>query len=382
MGIQAGGWRAMAGGLVAKPCDSCKNSAAALFCRVDSAFLCLTCDTKIHAANKLATRHERVWMCEVCEQAPASVTCKADAAALCVTCDADIHSANPLARRHDRVPVEPFFDSAESIIVKSAAASSVDSLNFLLPNGAVPSYPKDDENDAASTWLIPNLNFNSKLQMDIAPDIIKSSELFLPEMDSLLEFDYPNPIHHDISGSGTDSVVPVQSDPLPPPSLNINRVSAEQNCFDLDFCRSKLSSSFSYPTQSLSQSVSSSSMEVGVVPDGNSMSDISYPFGRNASHTVSDPSAQVSATTANQVATQLSGLDREARVLRYREKRKNRKFQKTIRYASRKAYAETRPRIKGRFAKRTETEIEAVDNIYGSAQGAFIPETYGVVPTF
>lgn len=112
------------------------------------------------------------------------------------------------------------------------------------------------------------------------------------------------------------------------------------------------------------------------------MSDISYPFGRNASHTVSDPSAQVSATTANQVATQLSGLDREARVLRYREKRKNRKFQKTIRYASRKAYAETRPRIKGRFAKRTETEIEAVDNNYGSAQGAFIPETYGVVPTF
>ncbi|PQQ04368.1 zinc finger protein CONSTANS-LIKE 5 [Prunus yedoensis var. nudiflora] len=218
--------------------------------------------------------------------------------------------------------------------------------------------------------------------MDIAPDIIKSSELFFPEMDSLLEFNYPNPIHHDISGSGSDSVVPVQPDPLPPPSLNINRVSAEQNCFDLDFCRSKLSSSFSYPTQSLSQSVSSSSMEVGVVPDGNSMSDISYPFGRNASHNVSDPSAQVSATTANQVATQLSGLDREARVLRYREKRKNRKFQKTIRYASRKAYAETRPRIKGRFAKRTETEIEAVDNIYDSAQGAFIPETYGVVPTF
>ncbi|PQQ04367.1 zinc finger protein CONSTANS-LIKE 5 [Prunus yedoensis var. nudiflora] len=122
MGIRAGGWRAMAGGLVAKSCDSCKNCAAALFCRADSAFLCLTCDAKIHAANKLATRHERVWMCEVCEQAPASVTCKADAAALCVTCDADIHSANPLARRHDRVPVEPFFDSAESIIVKTAAA--------------------------------------------------------------------------------------------------------------------------------------------------------------------------------------------------------------------------------------------------------------------
>jgi hypothetical protein len=40
--------------------------------------------------------------------------------------------------------------------------------------------------------------------------------------------------------------------------------------------------------------------------------------------------------------------------MRYREKRKSRRFEKTIRYASRKAYAETRPRIKGRFAKRTK----------------------------
>ena len=98
-------------GMGARECDSCKNSPALLFCRADSAFLCRGCDGKIHGANKLASRHERVWMCEVCEQAPAAVTCKADAAALCLSCDADIHSANPLARRHDRVPVIPFYES-------------------------------------------------------------------------------------------------------------------------------------------------------------------------------------------------------------------------------------------------------------------------------
>ncbi|XP_077245024.1 uncharacterized protein LOC143884991 [Tasmannia lanceolata] len=48
-------------------------------------------------------------------------------------------------------------------------------------------------------------------------------------------------------------------------------------------------------------------------------------------------------------------LEREARVLRYKEKKKNRKFEKQIRYASRKEYAEKRPRIKGRFAKRPES---------------------------
>jgi hypothetical protein len=109
------------------------------------------------------------------------------------------------------------------------------------------------------------------------------------------------------------------------------------------------------------------------------MSDISYPFGRNMS---ADPNIPVSGTT-NQVATQLCGTDREARVLRYREKRKNRKFEKTIRYASRKAYAETRPRIKGRFAKRTEIDSE-VDCLYDSVSAAaFISDAqYGVVPTF
>lgn len=366
MGIEAESLKRFGGawGAAAKPCDSCKSAAAAVFCRADSAFLCLGCDAKIHCANKLASRHERVWMCEVCEQAPAAVTCKADAAALCVTCDADIHSANPVARRHERVPVEPFFDSAESII-KSSALS-----NFLVvpavdnSNDTKNNHHHHDEAEAAS-WLIPNPNFSSKL-MD-APDL-KPGDMLFSDVDPFLDFDYPNPFH----SAGTDSVVPVQTKPVSAPIIN----RSTENCFDIDFCKSKLSA-FSYPTHSLSQSVSSS--DVGVVPDGNSMSDISYPFGRNM---CADPNITVSGTT-NQVATQLCGTDREARVLRYREKRKNRKFEKTIRYASRKAYAETRPRIKGRFAKRTEIDSE-VDCLYDSvSSAAFISDAqYGVVPTF
>lgn len=52
---------------------------------------------------------------------------------------------------------------------------------------------------------------------------------------------------------------------------------------------------------------------------------------------------------------------REARLMRYREKRKNRRFEKTIRYASRKAYAEARPRIKGRFVKRAPAAAASPD---------------------
>ncbi|CAL5047209.1 unnamed protein product [Urochloa decumbens] len=46
---------------------------------------------------------------------------------------------------------------------------------------------------------------------------------------------------------------------------------------------------------------------------------------------------------------------REARVSRYREKRRTRLFSKKIRYEVRKLNAEKRPRMKGRFVKRTTT---------------------------
>lgn len=379
MGIERGGlksFRTSNWSVPPKLCDSCKLNSAALFCRSDSAFLCINCDSRIHSANKLSSRHERVWMCEVCEQAPASVTCKADAAALCVTCDSDIHSANPLARRHERVPVEPFYDSAESVVKSStAAAAAAASFNFVVPTDD--GYGRDDVE--ASAWLIPNPNFGSKLVE--TPDI-KTREMFFSDMDPFLDFDYSNNFQNNHCSNGlNDSVVPVQTKPSPAPMMNPN----SEGCFDIDFCRSKLSS-FNYPSHSISHSVSSSSLDVGVVPDGNTVSELSYTFGG------SESSGMVSGGVNSnqgvvQGATQLCGMDREARVLRYREKRKNRKFEKTIRYASRKAYAETRPRIKGRFAKRTEIDSD-VDRFYNPADPLTVPGSllldsqYGVVPTF
>jgi len=78
-----------------------------VYCHADSAYLCSSCDARVHAANRVASRHERVWVCEACERAPAAFLCKVDAASLCSSCDAEIHSANPLASRHHRFPVLP-----------------------------------------------------------------------------------------------------------------------------------------------------------------------------------------------------------------------------------------------------------------------------------
>ncbi|KAG6389589.1 hypothetical protein SASPL_151060 [Salvia splendens] len=301
--------------ITAKLCDSCKSASAAVFCRADSAFLCRACDADVHAANKLASLHGRVWICEVCEQAPASFTCKADAAALCAACDADIHSANPLARRHDRVPVSPFYDAA--------AASS------------------EEEAEAAS-WLLPDPN--SKIEEESGSPEYMS---MFSDMDPYLDLDLKCKPHQIVDSeqkhySAADGVVPVQDKPeygsgnyVPGPVVD------GFPTYEMDYPSPK-PFMYNFTSQSISQSVSSASMEVGVVPEADG--------------------------SESAAAVAVVGMDREARVMRYREKRKNRRFEKTIRYASRKAYAETRPRIKGRFAKRSELEVESA--------------AYGVVPSF
>ena len=43
--------------------------------------------------------------CNVCEMAEATVLCCADEAALCWACDEKIHAANKLASKHQRVPL-------------------------------------------------------------------------------------------------------------------------------------------------------------------------------------------------------------------------------------------------------------------------------------
>ena len=105
-------------------------------------------------------------------------------------------------------------------------------------------------------------------------------------------------------------------------------------------------------------------MEVGIVPDNMAATDMPN------SGILLTPAGAISLFSSGpslQMPFHLTSMDREARVLRYKEKKKSRKFEKTIRYATRKTYAEARPRIMGRFAKRSsDMEIE-VDQMFSTA---------------
>ncbi|KAK8486559.1 hypothetical protein V6N13_025469 [Hibiscus sabdariffa] len=355
----------------ARVCDACRSAACTVYCRADSAYLCAGCDARVHAANRVASRHERVRVCEACERAPAALLCKADAASLCTACDADIHSANPLARRHQRVPILPIlgclYGASATDLGGQKLVSAAETENGFMATEIDEATAEEDEEEAAS-WLLLNPGKNGTNQ--------NTGFLFGGEVDEYLDLveynssvenqftDQYNQLQQHYKSYGGDSVVPIQSTDA---KDHLQQKQHQSFQFGLDYDSSKAAYSYN---GSISHSLSVSSVDDEVVPES-TISDIltshTGPF-KGTIDLFSGPPVQV--------PTQLTPMDREARVLRYREKKKMRKFEKTIRYASRKAYAETRPRIKGRFAKRTGAEVE-VDRM------PLMTETgYSIVPSF
>ncbi|OAY60362.1 zinc finger protein CONSTANS-LIKE 2 [Manihot esculenta] len=363
----------------ARVCDTCRAAACTVYCRADSVYLCAGCDARVHAANRVASQHERVWVCEACERAPAAFLCKADAASLCTACDADIHSANPLARRHQRVPILPISGSLYGPQAGNPAGETTEDM-FMTQEGE--EGVGEEEEDEAASWLLPNpvkssngQNYNGFLfgggDVDEYLDLMEynsnscGDQNQYSDQNNLQHYSVP----HQKSCYGGDSVVPNHC----AEAARKDQLHHQYHNFHLGLeIDSSSKAAYSY-NGSISQSVSISSMDVGVVPDS-TMSEASISHHRPPKGTI-----DLFSSPPMQMPSQFSPGDREARVLRYREKKKTRKFEKTIRYASRKAYAETRPRIRGRFAKRTDVEVE-VGQLFSTTLMA--EAGYGVVPSF
>ncbi|KAK9049821.1 hypothetical protein SSX86_031210 [Deinandra increscens subsp. villosa] len=90
------------------PCDYCNHHLAVIFCRADSAKLCLFCDHHVHAANALSGKHLRSQICDGCRSAPVSVRCATDNLVLCRDCDWDAHGVCSVSASHDRTPIKGF----------------------------------------------------------------------------------------------------------------------------------------------------------------------------------------------------------------------------------------------------------------------------------
>lgn len=218
------------------------------------------------------------------------------------------------------------------------------------------------ENEFDNEVAIPPLFCGNMASSKMSMEKLKMKEThhsdYFPSVDPYLDLEYTSMMG--ASQTMADSIVPVHSSDLVPRVAGV-----PSNGYDSLEADTSPKGGYSFAAASLSHSISSNSLDVAVVPD-TTFSDISTP---------PNGSASFERLSRVQNVGQMEPMAREARVMRYKEKRKNRKFEKTIRYASRKAYAETRPRIKGRFAKRTEVEADQMFSL--------VPDTgFGVVPSF
>ncbi|KAE8023746.1 hypothetical protein FH972_009414 [Carpinus fangiana] len=89
-------------------CDFCGDQSAVLYCKADSAKLCLFCDQHVHSANLLSRKHVRSQICDNCGSEPVSVRCATDNLVLCNECDWDAHGSCSVSASHDRSTIEGF----------------------------------------------------------------------------------------------------------------------------------------------------------------------------------------------------------------------------------------------------------------------------------
>ncbi|XP_010540143.1 PREDICTED: B-box zinc finger protein 22-like [Tarenaya hassleriana] len=117
-------------------CNVCEAAEAAVLCCADEAALCRSCDEKVHAANKLAGKHQRVPLsgysssmpkCDICQEASGFFFCLQDRALLCRKCDVAIHTANTHVSSHQRfllTGIRVELESSDSVPSSSSAAKS------------------------------------------------------------------------------------------------------------------------------------------------------------------------------------------------------------------------------------------------------------------
>ena len=84
--------------------------------------------------------------CDVCEKAPATVICCADEAALCAKCDVEVHAANKLASKHQRLLLQchsnklPRCDICQVIEFLTFLYIYIYFLDLIIVNSSIPYY--------------------------------------------------------------------------------------------------------------------------------------------------------------------------------------------------------------------------------------------------
>ncbi|KAK9281990.1 hypothetical protein L1049_004901 [Liquidambar formosana] len=361
-------------------CDFCGDLTALLYCRADSARLCFACDREVHSTNQLFTKHTRSQLCDACDASPASILCSTEALVLCQNCDWERHNRS-VSSIHDRRPLEgftgcpPVFElcsivGAEDMGNKGLFGSDESGGDCLGGSGV---YGFSDyfvwETPTVGSFddLIGSMDSSHGFQAIGVPPLPKNrntacgrhKEEILRQLRELAKLEPDlNYDHEDVEPFvGFQPLVPEQflkprnmytdceHDAEPFVVTSSHEASAFQWCSD----SGEATNQVFLPSTLLGSNREDSCL----VPDkpsdiGSGVSHANGDHERKSQHLMITETSPVFPKVASH---EFNSQERDTALSRYKEKKKTRRYDKHIRYESRKARAESRTRIKGRFAK-------------------------------
>ncbi|OWM66929.1 hypothetical protein CDL15_Pgr008098 [Punica granatum] len=167
-------------------CDVCERAPATVICCADEAALCSKCDFEVHAANKLASKHQRLLLqclsnyklprCDICQEKAALIFCVEDRALFCQDCDESIHSAHSLSANHQR-----FLATGIRVALSSKCTSGSQKGPFEPPSQNTPQNPmktpKPQQASLSTGWSVDELLQLSELESSEKKDQLGFGEL-------------------------------------------------------------------------------------------------------------------------------------------------------------------------------------------------------------
>ncbi|XP_076926676.1 zinc finger protein CONSTANS-LIKE 9-like [Bidens hawaiensis] len=377
-------------------CDHCGEARSMVYCRSDAAYLCLSCDRIVHSANALSKRHSRALVCDRCNSQPALVRCVEEKVSLCQNCDWVGHNGSTKHSKQtlncysgcpsavELSSIWSFMSDSDSGFVNGSTCEQEMGSMSIADNNQGPS--KSNNNDNSQGLLANGLQGgnisnvwtdHSNVQQtgpvnSCTPKILHSGtkdldplldddgfyvdfsmdevDLSIENYEELFGVGHNDPKHL-FAKDGIDSLFGgAESSHVGKESSTGHANPAQPACSNaasadsLISCKTEPNPCYARQRSNISFSSLTGESSAGEYQDCDASSML--PMGE-PSPCYQGPGPGPS---NDQTTTAATGSRSDA-VQRYKEKKKKRKFEKRVRYATRKERADVRKRVKGRFVK-------------------------------
>ncbi|KAK9056828.1 hypothetical protein SSX86_024192 [Deinandra increscens subsp. villosa] len=364
-------------------CDHCGEARSMVYCRSDTAYLCLSCDRIVHSANALSKRHSRTLVCDRCNSQPASVRCVEEKVSLCQNCDwvghngSTKHSKQTLncysgcPSAEELSSIWSFMSDSDLGFVNGSTCEQEMGSMSIAGNSQEPLRINNNDNNQdfltsennSNVWTGPSGIQTSKIShletKDAEPVCdddgfyadysMDEVDLSIENYEELFGVGHNDPEHlfakdgidrlfggAESSYAGKESSIGHANQAQPACS---NAASADS----LMSCKTEPNPCYARQHSNISFSSLTGESSAGEYQD----------CGASSTFLLGEPpwyNSGLGPGLALDQTTTASGSRSDA-VLRYKEKKKMRKFDKRVRYATRKERADVRKRVKGRFVK-------------------------------